>query len=102
MIRNLDRIITFCVLLTGFFCIHCQAQNSLRNSDPSHRSLQTKNTKGPWPECLGMQGEDCVSYIESQAEDVYCLIVYPLEYDYHRVWIHVDGKDIVTEAPSRG
>lgn len=102
MICRHDRIITCCVLLSGYLVLLCQAENSLRNTVPSRRALQTKNSNGPWPECLGMQGEDCVSYIESQAEDVYCLIVYPLEYDYHRVWIHVDVKDIVTEAPSRG
>ena len=49
-----------------------------------------------------MQGEDCIAFIESQAEDVYGTIVYPREYDYHRIWLYVDEKDIIKKVPGRG
>ena len=36
---------------------------------------------GPWPECLGMNSDDCIQYIESLADDVYTVVVLPIETD---------------------
>lgn len=65
-----------------------------------HRRLQ--EMKNEWPECIGMQAEDCVALIESEAPDAYTLIVRPKDYDFHRVIIRVDNDSLVTKTPSRG
>ena len=66
----------------------------------SHRRLQ--DMKNEWPECIGMQAEDCVALVESEAPDVYTIVVRPREYDFHRVIIRVDNDDLVTQTPYRG
>jgi hypothetical protein len=63
--------------------------------------------KGPWPKCVGMSGEDCAEYIQSNAENVYAEIHYhddivSRDFDTERVRIYVDDNDIVDEIPSRG
>ena len=65
-----------------------------------HRRLQ--DMKNEWPECIGMQAEDCVALVESEAPDVYTIVVRPREYDFHRVIIRVDNDDLVTQTPYRG
>lgn len=65
-----------------------------------HRRLQ--EMKNEWPECIGMQAEDCVAMIESEAPDAYTLIVRPTDYDFHRIIIRVDSDSFVTKTPSRG
>lgn len=73
-----------------------------------HRKLQLYNdlvaseSQGPWEKCLGMQAEDCVDYVESVAPDVYCVIVYPKDFEFNRIWIRVNHADEVIRAPSRG
>ena len=65
-----------------------------------HRRLQ--EMKSEWPECIGMQAEDCAALIESEAADAYTLIVRPTDFDFHRVIIRVDSDSLVTKTPSRG
>ena len=57
---------------------------------------------GPWPECLGMNSDDCIQYIESLADDVYTVVVLPIETEYTRVWISVDENGKVNKVPYRG
>ena len=71
-----------------------------QDQDQEHRRLQ--EMKNEWPECIGMQAEDCVALIESEAPDAYTLIVRPADYDFHRVIIRVDSDSLVTKTPSRG
>ena len=81
-----------------------QAQQEAIQAQPQqqqdHRRLQ--EMKSEWPECIGMQAEDCVALIESEAPDAYTLIVRPADYDFHRVIIRVDSDSLVTKTPSRG
>ena len=65
-----------------------------------HRRLQ--EMKNEWPECIGMQAEDCVALVEAEAPDAYTLIVRPKDYDFHRVIIRVDNDSLVTKTPLRG
>lgn len=63
--------------------------------------------QGPWPACIGMTGEDCVSYIESNTEDL-TIVVIPdgslvtQDFRTDRVRVWVDKDDIVFAAPSKG
>eukprot|EP00540_Astrosyne_radiata_P022173 CAMPEP_0116853326 /NCGR_PEP_ID=MMETSP0418-20121206/17847_1 /TAXON_ID=1158023 /ORGANISM="Astrosyne radiata, Strain 13vi08-1A" /LENGTH=125 /DNA_ID=CAMNT_0004485709 /DNA_START=31 /DNA_END=408 /DNA_ORIENTATION=- len=76
---------------------------------------------GPWPKCLGMDGEECCVYIEAYARDVRdhkgCEIIGPTttttsvvvvvvddekKFDPHRVRVYVDEDSIVTDIPDRG
>lgn len=70
---------------------------------------QLENHQGPWPECLGLAGDDCVQLIESAAEDVRgrVYIVPPdsmvtMDFREDRVRVYVNDKNIVEKAPQRG
>lgn len=69
-------------------------------------SLASKS--GPWPKCIGMTGEDCVSYIEENANDDLVVMLVPFgsmvttDFRTDRVRVFVDENDIVFAAPSRG
>lgn len=65
--------------------------------------------EGPWPDCLGIEGEKCVNLIEAFAKDVRgnVHVVKPGEnviddFRTDRVWVFVDDKGIVIETPDRG
>jgi hypothetical protein len=65
--------------------------------------------QGPWPTCLGISGDDCVSYIESNAEDVRGNVYVishgtsmTMDFRKDRVRVFVDDDGIVDETPSRG
>jgi hypothetical protein len=64
--------------------------------------------QGPWPKCVGMSGDDCVSYIESNAKDVSNAVVVPPEsmltadFRKDRVRVFVDSYGIVNAVPGRG
>lgn len=66
------------------------------------------NPNGPWAECIGMKGEDCVDYIKQQAPDLALVKVLPpdsmvtMDYRTDRVWVWVNEQGIVEQAPSRG
>ena len=80
--------------------IRAQPDQTQSQPQQDHRRLQ--EMKSEWPECIGMQAEDCVALIESEAPDAYTLIVRPADYDFHRVIIRVDSDSLVTKTPSRG
>mmetsp|Transcript_8951 Transcript_8951/g.10361 ORF Transcript_8951/g.10361 Transcript_8951/m.10361 type:complete len:146 (+) Transcript_8951:8-445(+) len=100
------------VLLFSSFLLRAQsetpdsANNHFKTVHSSHRSLldRSKNqlSQGPWPECVGMQGDDCVAHIEKYAPDTYTTIVYPKEVVTERVWVYTDEQDIVNKVPARG
>ena len=79
-----------------------QAQPDQTQSQPQQDHRRLQEMKSEWPECIGMQAEDCVALIESEAPDAYTLIVRPADYDFHRVIIRVDSDSLVTKTPSRG
>lgn len=67
------------------------------------------NVDGPWPECIGMVGEDCEKVIEENASDVIgnvfllpvgSLVTLDYRTDRVRIWLDGDGK--VESAPERG
>jgi len=57
---------------------------------------------GPWPQCVGMQADDCVELIESLAADVYTVVVLPVETERTRVKIMTDYDQKVIRVPHRG
>jgi hypothetical protein len=59
-------------------------------------------TTGPWPECLGMNSDDCIQFIESKAQDIYTVVVLPIETERTRVWVSVDDNGKVNKVPYRG
>ena len=64
-------------------------------------------SEGPWPECNGIAGEECMRMIKAQARDVTAFIVSQDDFvtdDYQtdRVRIFVDDEGKVSETPSRG
>ena len=68
-------------------------------------SMATK--EGPWPKCIGMTGEACVDYIESNTDGLTLVIVregsmVTQDFRTDRVRIWVDADDIVYATPSRG
>lgn len=65
--------------------------------------------QGPWPKCIGMDGDECCQYIMTYAKDIQdnCVLVGPDEavtedFNTKRVRVYVDNDSIVTKAPSRG
>ena len=66
------------------------------------------NTRGPWPKCVGMTGDDCADYIETSIENVHTVIIKPSDndsgknFDEHRVRIYVDDDNLVTSIPRLG
>lgn len=69
--------------------------------------ISMASKQGPWPACVGMTGEDCVSYIESNTEGLTIVItsegsVVTKEFRTDRVRIWVDENDIVVTAPKKG
>jgi Potato inhibitor I family len=80
-------------------------------------NVRTNNKEGPWPDCLGMTGEECQSYVQHYAcrssnndEDCQVVIV-PLDAppsaltkDFlpNRIRIFVNATGYVTLIPDRG
>ena len=65
---------------------------------------EEKNTEGPWPECIGLTGEECKAYILSQEPNLAgnVFIAYPRKFNYYRIWIYVNESGLVAESPGRG
>mmetsp|Transcript_32559 Transcript_32559/g.39592 ORF Transcript_32559/g.39592 Transcript_32559/m.39592 type:complete len:140 (+) Transcript_32559:65-484(+) len=61
---------------------------------------------GPWPECVGWHGQECVDYINQEAAnydpDLVTKVVTPNEPAPHRVYIVVDNYGVVKQTPRRG
>mmetsp|Transcript_31666 Transcript_31666/g.38788 ORF Transcript_31666/g.38788 Transcript_31666/m.38788 type:complete len:119 (-) Transcript_31666:101-457(-) len=76
----------------------------------AHSSCTMDETsEGPFPCCVGLAGEACISHIESVAPDLveHCFIIKPgvmhiMDYDTGRVWVYVNENGIVENSPSRG
>jgi len=66
----------------------------------STRKLEGSRTC--FPECEGMQAEDCIEIIETVAPDAYTTIQYPRSYEWSRVVINVDETNHVKSPPFRG
>ena len=68
--------------------------NAFGNPDPQN---------GPWPECVGWQGEDCANYIQGETTDsVSAEVMDEIQPDIHRVVIRVDENNVVISMPKRG
>ena len=70
---------------------------------------EESNREGPWPECVGITGENCVRLIETHAEDLRGRIyiipegsMVTQDYDTTRVRVWVNAEGIVNDVPSRG
>jgi hypothetical protein len=65
-------------------------------------------SKGPWPECVGKTGEECVKLIKGFADDLSQVTIVPngsmvtMDYRTDRVRVFVDEAGIVSQIPSRG
>ena len=58
---------------------------------------------GPWPECMGWQGEDCANYIKGVVDDtVSAEVLDEIIPDIHRVVVRVDDNNVVMTMPIRG
>ena len=58
---------------------------------------------GPWPECVGWQGDDCADYIQDRTPDDAQIFVQPRNpRDIHRVYVRVDENNVVINIPRRG
>jgi Potato inhibitor I family len=67
------------------------------------------SSQGPWPECVGKTGQECVTLIEELAPDVkgnVFIIPYgsmvTMDFRTNRVRVFVDEQGVVVKAPSRG
>jgi hypothetical protein len=67
--------------------------------------------QGPWPECVNMVATDCITYIETYAEDLRSshniFIIEPdmmvtQDFRTDRVRIYVNESNIVIQTPRRG
>lgn len=65
--------------------------------------------QGPWPKCLGMLGDECVTYIESVTtrDRIDIQIIEPgsimiRDFQKERVRIFIDENSIVDDIPRRG
>ena len=71
------------------------------------KAVQVKRGEGPWPECVGMQAEDCQTLILEEAPSLNTYIIpegSPVTMDYRldRVRIFVDDANVVVSVPNRG
>ena len=97
--------------LTGFVCrrfllVRARQYSATMISPPM---ITMSQYEGPWPKCLGMSGEDCVTYIETYGKnlDGGVYIVHPGEavtrdFRTNRVRIYVNESGVVTAIPDRG
>jgi hypothetical protein len=65
--------------------------------------------EGPWPECVGLAGEECQRIIEAHAVDVRGNVflvdqdmMVTMDFQTDRVRIFVDADGNVAKTPSRG
>lgn len=72
---------------------------------PIHRT----GNRGPWPECLGIDGEKCAGIIEASAYDMQNNVfllhpgeMYTEDFRTDRVRVFVDEYDIVFKVPKLG
>jgi hypothetical protein len=69
---------------------------------------RTMNAQGPWPACVGMEGEACLELIQAAAPDLQVIQIVAedsfmtMDYRTDRVRILVNDRGFVTQIPSRG
>lgn len=68
---------------------------------------ESVDPEGPWPECVGEDGEACCVMIENCNPTLDCHTVpegsaVTMDYREDRVRVFVDGQNIVVETPGRG
>jgi len=70
--------------------------------------ISLPSQQGPWPQCIGMLGEDCMDYIEQNGDEDFTIELIPygsivtMDVKVDRVRVFVDENDIVVDAPGRG
>jgi len=108
--------VVFCtIVLTSTYFMSSSEQNS--SSAPTNTeevslevySKELRDRSGPWEECLGVSGEECVVMIEEDSPDLAgsIFIVEPdmmvtMDVRYDRVRIYVDDEGMVQQVPQRG
>lgn len=83
---------------------------NVERADGAAASTQNEDSsQGPWPECVGKTGQECVALIEEQAPDVKGnVLIVPhgsivtMDYRTNRVRVFVDEQGVVVKPPSRG
>ena len=84
-----------------------KVEEQLRVQLPKFGGLDTRQKEGPWPACLGMNGEDCLELIASYDKGLQIELIHPYEpstddFRPDRVRIFVDDANVVTTIPNRG
>jgi len=64
-------------------------------------------SEGPWPECIGVDGDECCAIINDCNSALECHVVpegsaATMDYREDRVRVFVDGQNIVRDEPNRG
>jgi Potato inhibitor I family len=87
----------------------CAGQKWTCNNNITCPQLSLGGSAGPWPECLGENGDECCTLIESLAIDVQgnCIVILegsPVTKDLrmNRVRVFVSNVSVVTQIPRRG
>jgi Potato inhibitor I family len=82
---------------------------NVERADALESTQNEVSSQGPWPECVGKTGQECVALIEEQAPDVKGnVFVIPygsmvtMDYRSNRVRVFVDEQGVVVKPPSRG
>jgi Potato inhibitor I family len=87
----------------------CVNQKWTCNNNLTCPKVSSGGSTGPWPECLGMNGDACCKLIEGLASDVRgnCFVILegsPVTMDFskNRVRVFVNTESNVTQIPMRG
>mmetsp|Transcript_106040 Transcript_106040/g.306710 ORF Transcript_106040/g.306710 Transcript_106040/m.306710 type:complete len:115 (-) Transcript_106040:35-379(-) len=101
---------TMMLLMVGLFIasnnLNYRGQQMASQMVPMPK-ISMASKEGPWPKCVGMTGEECVSYIDENTEGLTIVIVpegsvVTEDFRTDRVRVFVDADDVVSSIPSRG
>mmetsp|Transcript_21620 Transcript_21620/g.33069 ORF Transcript_21620/g.33069 Transcript_21620/m.33069 type:complete len:122 (+) Transcript_21620:109-474(+) len=100
------------ITLLVFFVAEDNSSSAPTNTEEVSLEVYSKELRdrsGPWEECLGVSGEECVVMIEEDSPDLAgsIFIVEPdmmvtMDVRYDRVRIYVDDEGMVQQVPQRG
>jgi len=84
-----------------------EVEQTKRVSTPKFVGLNTRHQEGPWPECLQLNGEACLTLLKLYTEGLDIELVKPgedVEEYFHqdRVRVYVDEFNAVIAIPKRG
>lgn len=87
-----------------------EVQREARVATPMFGGIETRRAEGPWPECLQLSGNACVTLLELYTQGLEIELVHPDEkptimdkgFRVDRVRVHVDESNVVVEIPKRG